>query len=883
MQEMIAARPTRPLGRPTSVAMLAVIAVAVATLGLLVAQTSRHSIDGARMNIAGRQRILGERLVALTLLARASAPGQRSMWRPRIEATVSELRAASQQLGGVTRSDVVIPPDTPAARDFGALVALQDSVKESATLATATDVTPDRVDSLLAQQKRLVVATEHVVDELEVEWGREIDRLLMLEAACVILLLIALVFNSRLALQPAHEQITATADALAENESRTRAVLDAMQDGMLLIDNTHTAIAWNPSALRILGLQPDAGSAEIGAVARALRDEQGHQLAREELPSQITMATRQPIAEMLLELPGHDGRTRWLSVNTNPIARGDGIAPHAAVCLIRDVTIARQTEQEREVQAEALEMQNQELLAQAEALERGQALFRSLVETAGSAIVGLDDAGLVFEWNREAESLFGVSRADALGKNYAQHFVTDDHRDRMSGGITSVLAGQQIRNLVGPVNNPNGARHLVLWNITPLRAGDAEPVHGLIAAGLDITEREASDERFRLLFERSTDAHMLYDAEGIVDCNDATLQMLRVESLDRLVGRRPAEFSPLRQPDGRLSVVVAGQMRQRALMTGHHRFEWTHQRDDGSTFEVEATLTPLNLNGRSVLLAVWHDITERKAVELALRVAKDAAESANRTKSEFVTRMNHELRTPLSAIIGFSRALLKGKSGALTPEATLYSERILNNGMHLLSLINQILDVAKVEAGRMELEHEMVALDSLVNETLAMLEFTAEAKGLMLRRELPDRITPLLTDAGKLRQILINLVGNAIKFTAEGEVLVRVIADPDTGQAREIVVKDTGMGIPADRQHRIFDPFEQGDSSTRREYGGTGLGLAIVKSFVELIGATIEVQSEPGAGTTFTVLLPAPRLSVAVEVVAQQGDGVEPGVQKVSS
>ncbi|MDB4893512.1 MAG: hypothetical protein JWL61_5367, partial [Gemmatimonadetes bacterium] len=345
-------------------------------------------------------------------------------------------------------------------------------------------------------------------------------------------------------------------------------------------------------------------------------------------------------------------------------------------------------------------------------------------------------------------------------------------------------------------------------------------------------------------------------AEGIIDCNDATLRMLRAPNRDRLMGRRPAELSPHRQPDGRLSVVVAGQMRARARITGYHRFEWTHLRHDGTQFQVEVTLTPMRMHGREVILAVWHDITERKAVEDALRMAKDAAESANKTKSEFMTRMNHELRTPLTAIIGFSNILLKGRKGPLTPEAQIYAERILDNGMHLLSVINQILDVAKVEAGHMEMDRDTVAVDTLVNETLAMLESTADAKGLVMRKEIPSRVTPIVTDVAKLRQILINLVGNAIKFTTDGEVLVRVVTDSRSGRPREIVVRDTGIGIPVERQGKIFDPFEQGDSSTRREFGGTGLGLSIVKTFAQLIGATVDVDSEVGVGTTFTVRLP---------------------------
>jgi PAS domain S-box-containing protein len=862
------------IGRRASVAVLAVIAVAVAVLGLVVAQTSRHSIDGARMNVAGHQRLLSERLVALTLLSRDADSVGRELWRPRIDATVNELRAASQQLRSVSTGGAIIPDDSRAGRDYESLIALQDSVKASANGVTEPNATNAQIDSTLAQQKRLAVAIEHVADELELEWSREVDRLLLLEAACVILLLIAFSFGARLALQPTQEQLSITIGALAESESRTRAVVNAMEDGMFIIDEKGDVTEWNPAALRIFDLPEMALASDIHAVMHRTRDEHGRDLTLERMPSIVTIRTAKSVAGMLLTTTTPAGDVRWINVNTNPLFRGDSTAPHAAVSIFRDVTIARRIEEERLAQAEALELQNQELISQADALEREQALFRSLVETAGSAIVGLDADGRVFEWNREAESLYGIDRVDALGKSYVEEFVTPRHRQRMRAGIAAVLGGKQIKNHVGPVVNRDEQRHMVLWNITPLRAGPREPVHGLIAAGVDITEREASDERFRLLFERSTDAHMLYDAEGIIDCNDATLQLLRVDSRERLSGRRPAELSPLRQPDGRLSVVVAGQMRERARITGHHRFEWTHRRDDGTDFQVEVTLTPLKLHGRSVFLVVWHDITERKAVERALRLAKEAAESANRTKSDFVTRMNHELRTPLTAIIGFSRTLLKEKSGPMVPGDRLYVERIRENGMHLLSVINQILDVARVESGRMELERDSVMIDELVRETVAMLESTADAKGIELRCELPEKTNPIITDAGKLRQILINLVGNAIKFTAEGEVLVRLTNDPDTGQPREIMVRDTGMGIPADRQGKIFEPFEQADSSTRREFGGTGLGLSIVQSFVQLIGGSISLQSVPGEGTTFIVRLPRYRASGTVTMVADGETGV---------
>jgi PAS domain S-box-containing protein len=681
------------------------------------------------------------------------------------------------------------------------------------------------------------------------------DTLLVAEALCLILILSAVGLGMRLVLRPAHARLEQTDVALADHESRTRAVLDAMDEGMLLIARDGTVLTANQSAARILGVEQLTGM-QISTIGRRVVTEEGVPYPPEELPARTTLRTGEPIVRAVLGVVAENGEVTWVSVDTHPLRRTAAEPPYACLSVFHDITDSRQLEEERAVQAQAQELQNQELLEQAEALEREQALFRSLVDTAGSAIVGMRMDGSVFEWNREAEALFGVPRADAIGRDYVGTFATPDYQTQIASGINSVLEGQVLRNLVWPVNGAHGERRTVIWNITPLRAGEGGPVHGLIAAGVDITEREASDERFRILFERSSDAHLLLDDTGVIDCNDATLRMLRCVRKSEVLGRSSAELSPHRQPDGRLSLVVAAQMLQRARDHGFYRFEWTHQRSDGSMFPVEATLTPVRLNGREVILAVWHDIAERKKVEDALRAAKDAAESANRTKSEFMTRMNHELRTPLTAIIGFSRVLLQGKEGPLTPNAQLYAERIRANGMHLLSLINQILDVAKVEAGRMELETEVVAVEALVRETMAMLESTAHAKGIALSGRVPDVVTPIVTDAGKLKQILINLIGNAVKFTTEGEVSVVVEVDQATSQPVSISVRDTGIGIPLDRQQKVFEPFEQGDSSTRREFGGTGLGLSIVKAFAELIGAAIEVESEVGRGTTFTVWLP---------------------------
>lgn len=825
-------------------------------LGVLVAQTSEQGTEAVLQNAVARQGLLSERLMSAALATRSATPGERALWERRTEAAAREFRDAASRLRGERPGGPVFRPESPAARTYAALRDEQAELIATAEQAAAGVESRAAQDSLVSRQWRFVGSLERVVAELEDESARRIDRLVQVEAACVILLLAALGLGVRLAVQPTEMRLRVMVDALAESDARTRAMLDAMDEGMLLTDADGRFISWNPSTLRILGIDgPDPAEA-LRAIARRLVDERGEILGLDRLPSRVTIRSGEPLRNVVLGVKREDGSTIWLSENTHPLFRAPGEPPYAAFAVFRDVTLDRRIEEERAAQAEALELQNRELLQQADALGRGQSLFRSLVDTAGSAIVGLDLDGRVFEWNREAEALFGVKRADAIGRDYAETFVTPVHREKMRNGIAAVLAGNPLRNLVGPVKTRAGERRTVIWNITPLGAAPNEAAHGLIAAGLDITDREASDERFRILFERSSDAHLLYDENGVLDCNDATLRMLRADRKESVLGRSLIDLSPRRQADGRLSVIVGEQMRQLARLRGYHRFEWIHQRTDGTTFPVEVTLTPVRLNGRDVILSVWHDIAERKRVEDALRTAKEAAESANRTKSEFMTRMNHELRTPLTAIIGFSRVLLQGKEGSLPPGVHRYVERIRVNGMHLLSLINQILDVAKVEAGRMELEMDTVSVDGLVRDTLAMLETTAEAKGLVVRGELPLRIAPIVTDEGKLRQILINLVGNAIKFTAEGEVCVRVTTDPSTHRPVSITVVDTGIGIPYERQRKVFDPFEQGDSSTRRQFGGTGLGLSIVKTFAGLIGARVSVESEVGRGTSFTLTLP---------------------------
>lgn len=278
---------------------------------------------------------------------------------------------------------------------------------------------------------------------------------------------------------------------------------------------------------------------------------------------------------------------------------------------------------------------------------------------------------------------------------------------------------------------------------------------------------------------------------------------------------------------------------------------------DGAVTWALSTKMPLrNHNGQIVgTFGISRDITTRRQAEEAMRRAKEAAEDASRAKSHFLASMSHELRTPLNSIIGFANILLKNKGGTLTSAELNFLDRIQANGNHLLGLINHILDLSKIEAQKVELQMTPVALDQLVRDTLAQEEGLVRDKPVELRADLPELMAPILTDADKLRQVIINLIGNALKFTERGSVTVRVLTDPTDHQPIRLDVSDTGIGIPSDKLGVIFEAFQQAEAGTTRKYGGTGLGLTISQALCRLMGYHIEAASEVGGGSTFSIIL----------------------------
>jgi signal transduction histidine kinase len=260
------------------------------------------------------------------------------------------------------------------------------------------------------------------------------------------------------------------------------------------------------------------------------------------------------------------------------------------------------------------------------------------------------------------------------------------------------------------------------------------------------------------------------------------------------------------------------------------------------------------LNGETLIFSVCRDITERKETEMALLRAKALAEESNQIKSEFIANMSHELRTPLNSVIGFSQVLNDKIFGELNEKQSHYISNIQKSGNHLLDLINDILDISKIESGNMEYEPEIINIEELINEIAVLTDPLIKEKLIDFKVSIELDNPEVKADKIKIKQIIYNLLSNAIKFTPEkGKVWIHsTIVDGKI----QTSISDNGIGIPLEQQKRIFDPFKQISSSSSRTHGGTGLGLAIVKYYVEMHSGEIEVQSEVDKGSMFTFSIP---------------------------
>lgn len=522
--------------------------------------------------------------------------------------------------------------------------------------------------------------------------------------------------------------------------------------------------------------------------------------------------------------------------------------------------------------------------------------------------VGLD--GTIVFWNAAAASTFGYSKSEVLGKP-ASLLLPADHLDEHPLLIAQVRVGETVLPYETVRRRKDGARIDVSVTVAPMRDGQGE-LEGAAWVARDITRQKRTERGIR-------DSHSLYqslvenlpvcvyrkDREGKFTFGNPFFCEMVGCSPSALVGKTDADLSPR-------DLAEKYRADDRKVIDTGQFFEEVdeYRKPDGEVIYIQVLKAPV-YNSRGEIIGtqgIFWDITERlraqeglmryaRALEDAkkaeeenaaqlrhlveeLQVARRRAEEAARAKSEFLANMSHEIRTPVNGIMGLTELMLETR---LNREQREYMDMVRGSSESLRRVINDILDFSKIEAGKLDLHPDDFNLRDSLAETLSTLSLKAHEKGLELICHVqPGAPDDLIGDYGRLAQVLLNLVGNAVKFTEHGEVVLEVVTERAEGQkvVLHFVVRDTGIGVEQEKQDFIFEAFTQADGSTTRRYGGTGLGLAISRQLVEMMGGRIWLESEPGRGSIFHFTAefdrqpPSTRRAPSVESVDLRGMSV---------
>jgi PAS domain S-box-containing protein len=495
-----------------------------------------------------------------------------------------------------------------------------------------------------------------------------------------------------------------------------------------------------------------------------------------------------------------------------------------------------------------------------EALHASEAFNRSIIDNSRDCIKVLDTEGRLLFMNEGGMQLMGITDFSAYAGSFYEELWAEDTRERVRRAVTGARNGQTA-HFEGGASTVEG--DVKWWDvvISPI-PGPGGATDRLLSVSRDITEHRRAEDRLRRLseaVEQSPASVLITDVDGIIQYVNPRFTAITGYPADEAVGRNPRILNAGVQPgafyDRLWSTIRSGQ-----LWSG----EFCNRKKSGELYWESASISPIrDANDRIThFVGVKEDITSQKEAAEELARAKQTAEAANRAKSEFLANMSHELRTPLNAIIGFSEVLSDRKFGELNEKQARHVGHILSSGNHLLALINDILDLSKIEAGRMEIERTAVDLPRLLEGCVVLVREKAAKQGVQLSLTLSTVLSDcgVMLDERKVKQVVFNLLSNAVKFTPSGgEIRVGVEVHPgeNGSDILELRVSDTGIGIRDKDRTRIFGEFEQGDASYARSRDGTGLGLALARRIVELHGGRIWAESEgEGKGSTFVVRMP---------------------------
>jgi PAS domain S-box-containing protein len=515
-------------------------------------------------------------------------------------------------------------------------------------------------------------------------------------------------------------------------------------------------------------------------------------------------------------------------------------------------------------------------------LSRTRQLLASIVESSDDAIISENLDGTITSWNRGAERTFGYTEVEALGQPISMLYMPAKSEE-MPVILERIRAGERVDHYETLRQHKDGHAISVSLTVSPIR-DEAGTIIGASKIARDIsgikrligrTQFSIVESQFRKLLEAAPDGILEVNPEGkITLLNEAAERMFGYDR-GELAGRNVESLVPaaMRGNHAQHRDSYATHAKTRPMGTG---LELQGQRKDGSLFPVEISLSPNWIDGSLHVIASVRDITERKLVEDRIRALREQytgqlrdkneqlearnleVEQANRLKNEFLASMSHELRTPLHTIIGFSELLTEQLEGPLNEKQHRFMGHILQDARHLLDLINEILDISKIESGRLELKKEAFSFDACVEEVLAGIRHQAALKNITLEKQGTFHHS-LYADRVRIKEILYNLLSNAVKFTPErGRVWIE---SSNENGVLQVSVCDTGVGIPEAEHAAVFEKFYQVRNSKNEGSKGTGLGLPITRHLVDLHGGTISVASRLGEGSRFILSLPIVKTS----------------------
>ncbi|MFT4241590.1 MAG: PAS domain S-box protein [Acidovorax sp.] len=608
-----------------------------------------------------------------------------------------------------------------------------------------------------------------------------------------------------------------------ESDDYSTAYWEQNPDALLVLSPEGAVLNWNPAAEAIFGF---TAAEVLGASVVDLIVPQDHTHEEAQMRAE---ALRSGTAVHESVRRRKDGSLVHVNVSTRAVRGADGQVLYF-LSSKKDVT-------QLKVQRDA------KLL---------RARFGDLLESTPDAIVMVNATGRIVHVNSQAERVFGYLR-DELQGQAVEVLLPERYRRAHLGHRGGFFAEPRTRSMGAGLElyglRKNGSEFPVEISLSPL---DTEEGTMVMSAIRDITDRKRADQKFKDLLEAAPDAMVIVNREGRIVLVNSQAVRLFGWSRDELLGQGiellvPARYNA-RHPDHRNHFF--SEPRTRSMGAG---FELFGLRKDGSEFPVEISLSPLETEEGLFVSSAIRDVTERKRIESALRDKNLELENAALVKDRFLASMSHELRTPLNAIIGFTGTLLMQLPGPLNAEQEKQLRIVQTGARHLLSLINDLLDVAKLGANKASFHIEALDCRGVVEDVAATLEPEARRKGLAFAVQVPPGAVAVRTDRRAFSQILINLVGNAIKFTQQGGV--DVVLEQGEGAVR-VRVRDTGPGIPAREQPRLFEAFSRVESAERRHHEGSGLGLHLSRKLAEALGGSVVFESAEGQGSTFILELP---------------------------